>query len=1291
VHQGNVIAGRFVAERRVGEGGGGVVWRAADRLTGATIALKLLLVENPESMERFAREAGALASLHHPTIVRYVAHGLTEDGQSYLATEWLEGETLTERLQRGALDVPESVAIARHIAEALGVAHAHDIVHRDVKPSNVVLRGRDVQQATLIDFGVAHLGIITSLVTQPGSLLGTPSYMSPEQACGAADIDARSDVFGLGCLLFECLTGRPPFGRGDALAVLGKVVLQQAPRVRELAPHVPREVDDLVARMLAKSPSGRPSDGAAVAAALRTMVQPGSHTGVPPPEPSRPDALTRAELGIVSITIVGVRRARPDDDTRVGAGPEGRDIDRLRAAALTLGGRLEPLLDGSCVAAFAGRGNATDQATLAARFALAARLLSPASPVALATGRGLLSDGAVLGEAIDRAVHLVRQARATHPPPQGVLLDETSAAFLDGRFDVVQAPDLALLTGERAVDEPVRTLRGKPTACVGRERELESLARTLDECIAEPAARVVVVTGPAGVGKSRLRYELLRSLRGRPEIEVLIGRGDTVGAGSPFAMIGQAIRRAIGMLDGEPAATSQRKLEARVSRHVPAGDRPRVAAFLGELLGIRFPDDANEPLRIARRDPTVMSDQMKCAWEDWLLAECRHHPLLIVLEDMQWGDAPSVAYLDDALRVLADLPLMVLALGRQELSEHFPTLWDERHVDPMRLWPLGKRAAERLAREVLGDGVDDATVTSIVERASGNALYLEELIRAVAEGERDALPKTVLAMVQARLERIEPAARHVLRAASVFGDAFWDGGVRALIGASEASTTLGSLELLVRQELISVRRQARFPDEREYVFRHSIVREGAYAMLTDNDRAVGHQLAAAWLEAKGESDAALLADHFDHGGERTLAARWNVRAAKQALDANDVQAAVSRADRAEAQGASGALLGQLRTVQAAAQTWHGATVEAIALAEDAMKLLPEGSADWCSAASYVVHEAGQAGDIDRVEAVADALVAVRGDDATTGACAAALASASIHLRMAGRIERANALSRVADELAARGTEDDFFLRAQMGSMHVLEASADGDLHRCVHELAASVAAFDRAGALRKACAARNDLGDTYMQLGLWEQAEATLRDLIATCERLGVRTTHRLAQGNLALVMARRGRLDEARALCSEALDAFHTSHNPRLEGGVRTYYAIILALAGDLDGGAREARAAYTTLAVAPPLRPLTLATLARIELARGHVEPAMAAAREAMDLLAALGPLPEGDDVARLAWAEALEAAGRTGQAREAIGAARDALLARAAKIQNDDMQKSFLAIPEHARILALAGETG
>ena len=201
------------------------------------------------------------------------------------------------------------------------------------------------------------------------------------------------------------------------------------------------------------------------------------------------------------------------------------------------------------------------------------------------------------------------------------------------------------------------------------------------------------------------------------------------------------------------------------------------------------------------------------------------------------------------IRVLRDRPLMVMALARPEVSELFPLLWAERDLQILKVGPLGRRASERLVTAALGSGVHADTVTRIVERSAGNPLYLEELIRAVSEGHEEALPETVLAMVQTRLEKLEPDARHVLRAASVFGKTFWQGGVRALIGPEAASTLPTWLDLLVHRELIGARRSAVFSGEREYTFRHSVVREGAYGMLTPADLAAGHQLAGAWLES----------------------------------------------------------------------------------------------------------------------------------------------------------------------------------------------------------------------------------------------------------------------------------------------------------------------------------------------------------------------------------------------------------------------------------------------------------
>jgi serine/threonine protein kinase len=152
---------------------------------------------------------------------------------------------------------------------ALGYAHANGLVHRDVKPSNLYLLNRDFRQVCLLDFGIARQRDNPSGLTSRGTVVGTPAYMAPEQARGSLDIDGRADVFALGCILFRGLTGRQPFEGAHRMAVLAKIVFESAPHVFELRPDVPRALDDLVDRMLAKNPDDRPPDGDAVAEELR--------------------------------------------------------------------------------------------------------------------------------------------------------------------------------------------------------------------------------------------------------------------------------------------------------------------------------------------------------------------------------------------------------------------------------------------------------------------------------------------------------------------------------------------------------------------------------------------------------------------------------------------------------------------------------------------------------------------------------------------------------------------------------------------------------------------------------------------------------------------------------------------------------------------------------------------------------------------------------------------------------------------------------------------------------------
>jgi hypothetical protein len=295
----------------------------------------------------------------------------------------------------------------------------------------------------------------------------------------------------------------------------------------------------------------------------------------------------------------------------------------------------------------------------------------------------------------------------------------------------------------------------------------------------------------------------------------------------------------------------------------------------------------------------------------------------------------------------------VVALARPEIDTIFRGLWSERDVQRITLAPLPRKAGERLVRAVLGSAVSAERVVKLVDQASGNAFYLEELIRFEAEGRGESLPETVLAMLEARLETLEPEARRMLRAASIFGEVFWEGGVTAIAGEVDRTSAKRQLDELVRQEVVTRRNTSRLVGDVEYAFRHALVREAAYAMLTDSDRALGHRLAAGWLESVGEVDAMVLAEHFDKGGARDRAARAYLTAAEEALRGNDLDAVLERAERAVTSGASGESLGTARWMQSEAYIWRGELHEARRRNVEALLCLPRGGANWCLAAGWM--------------------------------------------------------------------------------------------------------------------------------------------------------------------------------------------------------------------------------------------------------------------------------------------------------------------------------------------------
>jgi serine/threonine protein kinase/tetratricopeptide (TPR) repeat protein len=268
---GAVVAGRFELEECVGAGGMGAVFRARDRTAGETVAVKAMLASHGDCDERFEREARVLSELSHPAIVRYVAHGATDGGQAYLAMEWLKGEDLEHRLERGPMSLANVVALTRRVAEGLAAAHVRGVVHRDVKPSNIFLPDGLPEKAMIIDFGIARATRQGSLATRTGSLLGTPGYIAPEQARGLGALDARADIFSLGCVLYECLTGQRAFVGSDLVEVLAKILLETPQPPSTARAEIPAALDRLVLAMLAKDAAKRPASCDAVVAELGSV------------------------------------------------------------------------------------------------------------------------------------------------------------------------------------------------------------------------------------------------------------------------------------------------------------------------------------------------------------------------------------------------------------------------------------------------------------------------------------------------------------------------------------------------------------------------------------------------------------------------------------------------------------------------------------------------------------------------------------------------------------------------------------------------------------------------------------------------------------------------------------------------------------------------------------------------------------------------------------------------------------------------------------------------------------
>jgi hypothetical protein len=789
------------------------------------------------------------------------------------------------------------------------------------------------------------------------------------------------------------------------------------------------------------------------------------------------------------------------------------------------------------------------------------------------------------------------------------------------------------------------------------------------------------------MGKSRFVHEFVQSLRRRaPEAAIWFGRADSARAGSPLHLLGHALRGALGIQSSEPLEARHEKLRARWVGHGPPARSQRLREFLGELVGAPFPEPGSAQLNAARQDAQLMAEQLQRAFEDFLLAESAEHPVVLILDDLHWGDAASVRFVDLALRSAAGRPVLVLGLARPEVHARFPRLWSERGLQEIHLRVLSRRASERLVRAVLGDALEEAALEQLITQAEGNAFYLEELIRAAAEGERT-LPATAVAMVQSRIAALEPDARRVLRAASIFGEVFWRGATVALLGDMRTNRVVDWISLLIQRELLVRRPESRLPGEEEFAFRHALLREGAYALLTEQDRTLGHRLAGEWLEQHGESDALALAEHFEKGGALEQAVHHYISAADHAVEANDTEAILSCTERGLRCNPLGEPRGDLLSLKAGALMGREQHAETIALTSEALELLPAGSKRWYMTFHYLLPSVA----FSQPEAFMGWARRYLDVSPSPDALPEYLRSATwlcVLLAITGVKDASESLRARMKKESRHLDENDmsswpYVWSCEANHYHLVEEAP----WKCVQFDTLSVRGFEQTEVWWARCIVGSYLGKALMDLGDDAGAERALRENLAVAERCGQELPLMYARLYLARFLCHRApleQLDESEQLARAAI----SGKNASILG---VAYGVLAQLAyrrRDLQTAEAESRTACEWVRPFPTYSWDIFALRMRILLALGRTAEALDLGEETLQRFEGLGLSGYGELELRLAVSEARDAAGQHEASRELLRTTLSRLRLRVDGLPDDAARARYLTeVPTQARLLSVA----